>query len=120
MHAETLETIREAIRKRRQLVFMYDGYPRDFCPHAIGTKRDEWHVFGWQFGGDSSHGLDPNGQNWRCLNVDRIQSLSVSDGEWHRGWTKGMKPSSCIDVMDTVVDPAFAAVDRQTLLERIR
>ena len=112
MEFSVLDAIRDAIINHRQLVFVYDGLPREVCPHALGTKRSEWHVFVWQFGGQSSHRLDPNG-DWRCMEVDRISSLTVKDGPWHRGWTKGLKASSCIDVMDTVVDAAHAAVDQR-------
>ena len=118
MSNPVLEVIRDAIRQRRQLTFYYDGLYREVCPHAVGMKDGQWHLFVWQFGGSSRGGL--KGENWRCMVVSHIASLTVRDGQWYRGWTKGYGPSSCIDIIDTVVDAAHAAEVLQTSTVRIR
>lgn len=104
-----LQIIRGAIQNHQQLFFTLDGFPREFCPHVLGTKQSEWHVFGWQFGGESKTGL-PKGGDWRCLVLHDITTDIVArDGDWYRGWAMGKRGQSCIDTIDTVVDAAHAA-----------
>jgi hypothetical protein len=104
--------IREGIRDAKQLVFTCLFHPREFCPHILGTKYGAWHVFGWQFAGTSSRGLKDGG-DWRCLELHDISTdILIRDGQWYRGWTSGDGPSSCVDIIDTVIDPAHAAESR--------
>lgn len=101
----------DAIRSRRQLLFFVNNRAREVSPHALGTKNGEWHLFGWQFGGESIGGFAVGAERWRCFEVADMQNLTVRDGEWHRGWYKGQKArhTTCIDRMDTVIDQAHAA-----------
>lgn len=109
-----LSVIRGAIRNRQSLYFTANDEPREFCPHVLGTKRGEWHVFGWQFGGGSSRGLPPGG-DWRCIELEDISTEIVArSGPWHRGWTKGQRDQTCVDDVDTVIDSAYAAEIRNT------
>lgn len=114
MNADALETIREAIRKRRQLTFTVNGHYRIACPHLLGRKHGEWHVFTWQINDESENGFKPGAQRWRCFDLDDMSGVAIQDGDWHRGWTTGKRKQSCIDVIDTQVDPAYAAQTRNT------
>ena len=93
--------LREAILNRKPVVAFYNGYERQFCPHALGMKRGEAQVLGFQFGGGSSSGLPPGGE-WRCMKVQDLQQLMLTTGPWYTG-TSHSKPQTCIDSIDVEV-----------------
>lgn len=93
--------LRQAIIDRKQVVCVYQGLPREVCPHAIGTKRGERHVLVFQFGGQSSQGLPPDGQ-WRCMNPDEISGAIIQAGPWRTG-SSHTRPQTCIDQIDVEV-----------------
>ena len=35
----TYELIKDAILNKKQITAVYDGYYREMCPHALGTKN---------------------------------------------------------------------------------
>jgi hypothetical protein len=107
IHSEQLELLRVAIRERKQVFGCYHGHHREFCFHILGLKEEKWHVLGWQFGGTSESGKLPN---WRCVALDELTDISVMEGVWHRGYIKGIGRQYCVDWVDTIVDPAYAAV----------
>ena len=100
---ETYARLRQAIQEKRQVVARYDGAVREFCPHALGTKRGERHVLAYQFGGESASGLPPGGE-WRCLAVDELADVEVRAGEWHSA-PNVFNPQSCLDEVDLAVEP---------------
>lgn len=106
-HAAEVAILRSSIRELKQVAAKYHCFHRIFCPHILGLKDDKWHVLGWQFGGASERGGLPN---WRCMALDELSLLSSQDGSWHRGHAKGVSKQYCIDWVDTIVDPAFAAI----------
>lgn len=95
------DLLKQAILGRKQVSAMYDGYPREMCPHAMGWKTGVHHVLSFQFAGDSSRGLPPSGQ-WRCMDVDGLTNVSVHDGPWHTG-PSHTKPQNCIDQIEVEV-----------------
>ena len=110
---DKLALLRSAIIELKQVTANYNGYYRVFCPHILGTKQQLWKVFVWQFDGQSSQ---PNElPMWRDLAVQDLHSVTLQDGDWHRGWTTGQRQQKAIDTIDTVVDPVHAAVVRQIL-----
>ena len=98
--------IREAIWNHKQLTCFVNGLGREFCPHILGTRHDDWRTLVWQFAGRSSHGNLPD---WRCYELADIHNLAIRDGEWHRGFVLGTRDQRNIDVIDTVVDAEYAA-----------
>lgn len=96
------DLIRQAILDRHQIFAMYDGYERELCPHVIGTKNGEDKMLAYQFGGDSSRGLPPQGE-WRCFYVDRFSNVTAKPGEWHSG-TSHLRRQTCVDEVDVEVD----------------
>jgi hypothetical protein len=113
-----LDLIRSAIRDRRQIAFWSTGYHRIACPHLLGTKLGAWHLFVWQINDESEHGFEPGAQRWRCIEIGDITGLEIHPGEWVRGWSGGQRGQSCVDVIDTQVDPVHAAEVRSTFPAR--
>ena len=73
---------RTAILTEQQVVCVYDGRPRELCPHIIGrNKSGEQVVLAWQFAGESSGPLP----QWRCLKLANVRDARARDGRWHAG-----------------------------------
>lgn len=83
------DVIRQAIAEKKQITAIYDGLPREMCPHVIGTNKegDQQCLF-YQFAGQSSRGIfaltDPNAfQNWRCLKIAKLSNVQAREGKWY-------------------------------------
>src|SRR2546428_13715170 len=78
------DLLKEAILKHRQVVAVYHGLPREFCPHVLGTKDGKEHCLAYQFGGQSSTGpiVPGSTDNWRCFLVSELSDVSLRDGLW--------------------------------------
>lgn len=96
--------IRQAILDKDIIIATYNGHRREFCPHVLGRKNGVAHVLGYQFAGESSSGLEPNGSphNWRCMEVRKLRNVTVQKGNWHSAPNHG-QPQSCVDVIDVEV-----------------
>ena len=92
----------QAINERKQITGYYDGLYREMCPHVVGWKVPAHHVLSYQFAGDSSKGLAPEGE-WKCMDVDGISQLALRDGPWRTGTTHG-KPQRCVDVIEAEIN----------------
>ena len=95
------QVLKTAISQKQQVKANYDGYYRELCPHAIGWKNGAYHVISFQFAGQSSRPLPPGGQ-WKCMDVDRLEIVSVSDGPWHTN-DDHTRPQTCIDNIELEV-----------------
>lgn len=100
------ELLYQAISEKKQILAVYDGYPREMCPHVLGWKNGVRHIFSFQFAGGSSQGLPPEGQ-WKCMDVDGLSNVSLRDGPWHTGTRKTDKPQSCVDLNQIDLEVAF-------------
>jgi hypothetical protein len=89
-----------AILNRQQVTCRYNGQYREVCPHVLGHKDGRETALVYQFGGDSTRGLSPNGE-WRCLNLAEVQDAEVRDGRWYSG---GRHSQSQRCVQDVYVD----------------
>lgn len=112
LHPKQLDLLRSSINERKQVFGSYQGHEREFCFHILGVKdcgdgHEKWHVLGWQFGGTSESGRIPS---WRCVALEDLTNVSLVDGIWHRGHIKGVGRQYCVDWVDTMVAPEFAAV----------
>lgn len=94
----TYQLIRNALLNAQQVVFTYQGLPREVCPHVLGYKDGREKVLVFQFGGQSSRGPIGAGQ-WRCLFLDEVSNVTVRDGDWHSMDTTG-RPQTCVDEVD--------------------
>jgi hypothetical protein len=99
--------VREAILKRYVVVASYHGYIREMCPHVIGKKKGRAHTLLYQFAGESSSGLQPDGSsaNWRCLRVDELSDVAIkkSTGEWHTASNYSAAAQHCVDEIELKV-----------------
>jgi hypothetical protein len=95
------QVLRQAIIDRKQVTCIYQGLPREVCPHVIGKKRGKNHVLVFQFGGQSSRGLPPGGE-WRCMDPDTVTNAALRDGPWHTG-DSHLKPQTCVDQIDVEI-----------------
>jgi hypothetical protein len=43
----------QAMRMRKQILCMYDGFPRELCPIILGHSQDQEKALTYQFGGQS-------------------------------------------------------------------
>ena len=87
-----------SIRRRQPITAMYDGCMRQLCPHRLGWNRsDERRVLCYQYGGDSTSGLGGPGakSNWRCLAVEKLSDVELTDGHWHTA-PNHSRPQTCI------------------------
>ena len=98
---DTWETLAHAIEERRQVLATYNGRPRAFCPHALGMKGDKRHVLVYQFDAARRIGERPT-TGWRCLEVERLENVSLHVGEWHTA-PNVFNPQSCLDEVEVVV-----------------
>ncbi|RQO30289.1 hypothetical protein DBR32_11995 [Taibaiella sp. KBW10] len=98
------DLIKQAILEKKQIIASYNGYYREMCPHAIGTKKGREQAIFYQFGGDSSSGpVSPGDKsNWRCIPVAGLDQVMIRDGEWHTA-DNHSTPSTCIDFIDVQV-----------------
>lgn len=101
--ADTYALLKQAIEDKMAVTAVYDGLPRIFSPHALGTKRGQPHVLVYQFGGESRSGLPETGE-WRCLDVDDLSEVSLEPSEWHTA-ANVFNPQSCLDEIDVVAQP---------------
>jgi hypothetical protein len=88
----------QAVRERQQIVFTYDGRPREACPLILGYSADgKEAVSAYQVGGRSSPGNKLPG--WRCFYLSKMSELSIQDGEWLEGESH-KQPQSCVQFVD--------------------
>lgn len=102
----TYEIIKDAILNKKQIIATYQGYVRELCPHAIGTKNGREQALFYQFGGYSSQGRIVPGSpsNWRCLPIDGLSNISVRNGDWHTAGNHSIA-QTCVDLIDVEVIP---------------
>jgi predicted DNA-binding transcriptional regulator YafY len=68
-------TICDAIRARRLLRFVYDGYERVVEPHAYGVNTAGHEALsGWLVGGWSASATEPG---WRMFRLDQMRDVAA-------------------------------------------
>jgi hypothetical protein len=101
------EIVKDAIQNRKTVTATYHGLIRVMSPHVLGRKRGREQALFYQFAGESKSGLGPDGdpENWRCMFLDELSSVSSSDakGEWHSA-PNHSRPQTCVDSIDVVVN----------------
>ena len=97
--------IRDAVLHYLQVVAVYDGLPRELCPHVLGTTNGKPLCLFYQFGGSSRRGLDvldPD-SSWRCLNINELSDVTARKGPWHTSANYSRNPQRCVQVVDVQV-----------------
>jgi hypothetical protein len=105
MNSAVYQLIRQAIIEKKCMEASYKGFLRMMCPHTLGAnKNGEEQALFYQYGGESSKGLEAPGspRNWRCLRVEELSSLKIIAGTW-QGGTNHSKPQTCVDQIDVEV-----------------
>jgi hypothetical protein len=93
--------LRLAILTRQQVVGLYGGHVREFCPHVLGRKQGEPRCLVYQFGGSSQTGpITPRSpDNWRCLKVDQLEVIQLRPGPWFSG-PSHERDQRCVDLVE--------------------
>ena len=93
--------IRRTMEAKKPFSCTYNGLRREVCAHTLGTKNGKEQVLVFQFAGESSKGLPPEGE-WRCMPVAGIQDFQEIDGPWHTD-DRHSQSQTCVDTVDLEV-----------------
>jgi hypothetical protein len=89
--------IRAAVTARQPVSAVYEQRPRLVCPHRLGhNSAGQARVLCYQYGGESSTGLEPSGSsaNWRCMKLEKFSRVELLEGIWHTAPTiPGRRPA---------------------------
>jgi hypothetical protein len=104
MPSPIYELFAAAMKARKQIICIYDGYPRELCPHILGHgKGGEEVALSYQFAGKSSRPLPKKGE-WRCLRLAKVSDATLRDGPWHGG-SGHSQAQACVEIVDLDVNP---------------
>jgi hypothetical protein len=103
----------QAMAEQRQILCLYDGYPRALCPIILGHSKGEEVALTFQFAGESNSGLPPQGA-WKCLRLSKIGDAQLRDGPWHGG-SRHTRPQVCVETVDLDVNPRSPYHSRRRL-----
>lgn len=96
---DTYHLIRSAVIARRCLTATYERRIRHFSPHCLGqNKSGGFSVLGFQYAGQSSSILPPNGQ-WRCFQLRNLTEVRINADRWRTG-SGHTRPSDCVKQVD--------------------
>jgi predicted DNA-binding transcriptional regulator YafY len=96
--SETYALIWRAVRERQQLVFAYDGYPREVTPVILGYDANGQEALSaYQFAGATSG--TKKLPDWRCFKLPKIRDLATRPGAWKEGRSH-TQPQSCVQHVD--------------------
>jgi hypothetical protein len=93
----------QAMTERKIIHCVYDGYPRELCPHILGHTKGKEVALAFQFGGQSKSGLPPRGE-WRCLWLEKIRGAELQDGPWRTGIAHSRR-QPCVEIVDMDINP---------------
>jgi len=91
-----LELLKQSIESKSCATCVYDGLPREICPHVVGYKDGRLQALSFQYGGATSTGpIGPSG-GWKCMVLDKIERLTLVTGTWRTGDSHS-QPQTCVD-----------------------
>lgn len=98
------DLLADAIKNKKNVHAYYKDYYREMCPHTLGYKNGKQKCLLYQFAGESSSGLEPDGspRNWRCVFVEELTQVEIVDGSWHTA-PNHSRPQTCVDQIDVEV-----------------
>ena len=83
----------DAIRNKRRVCYIYQGKPREGCPHVLGLDRD---------GAEKVlvYRIVPGGSQpqWRCLFVAETAIAGPAHGRWLEGNSHKQRNNCIVDV----------------------
>jgi len=100
----TYEIVKDAIQNKKIIHAIYKSKERIMCPHCLGTKGSRQQTLFYQFAGESSTGLQPDGSanNWRCLFIDELSNVWSEAGNWHTA-PNHSRLNTCVDNVDVEI-----------------
>ncbi|EFD0191031.1 hypothetical protein WEI_04779 [Escherichia coli KTE25] len=98
------DLIAKAIKEKLQVTAYYQGFYREMCPHALGSKKGRKQALFYQFGGESSKGTVTPGStfNWRCIPIDGLTEVTLQSGQWYTAENHS-QAQTCVDQIDIEV-----------------
>ncbi len=99
MPSSSYVAIRAAMAAKKQITCSYNGYHREMCVHTIGTSAGKEMILGYQFAGESSKPPSTDDQRWRCMEVAKIENITVRDGPWKTS-ANHSKAQTCVKDVD--------------------
>lgn len=106
-HSSLFRLLHRAILEREQVVFSYQGFPREVCPIILGHKGGPERLLAYQFAGSGSRG--PVKGEWKCFDLAEMKDAKARTGRWYSGDTH-RAPQSCID--DVFIDVNTKVLDQ--------
>ncbi|WP_407154376.1 hypothetical protein [Bradyrhizobium sp. STM 3557] len=103
MPSSTYQLIVRAMRQRKPVLCIYEGFARAVCPSILGHKKGQERVLAYQFDGRSRGGLPPGGK-WKCLDLAKMSHVELHAGPWRTG-RKHSKAQRCVDEVDIDINP---------------
>lgn len=104
MPSPCYDLFEQAMRLRKQIICMYEGYPRELCPIILGHSQGEEKALTYQVGGKSKSGLPRKGE-WRCLFLSKVGNAQLRDGPWRAGSLHNQR-QGCVQIVDLDVNPS--------------
>ncbi|MEO6395840.1 MAG: hypothetical protein ABIO40_08015 [Devosia sp.] len=104
MPSATYELFLTAMRRRQQIVCVYQGQPRELCPILLGRTGLEEKALVFQFGGATSAGPIGEPGEWKCLRLTEVFEARLRPGTWHAG-TSHSSAQSCMKMVEYDVNP---------------
>ena len=98
------DLIAKAIKEKLQVTAYYQGFYREMCPHALGSKKGRKQALFYHFGGESSKGTVTPGStfNWRCIPIDGLTEVTLQSGQWYTAENHS-QAQTCVDQIDIEV-----------------
>ena len=97
------DVIGVAIAGKIPLRAIYDGRERLLCPHMLGrAKEGQVRVLCLQIGGESASGLRREDGDWRCLALEKFNSVRPVEEPWRTAGSSLRRPK-CIDQVELEV-----------------
>ena len=103
MTSQTYQLIVQAMRERKQVLCIYEGFARAVCPIILGHKNGRARVLAYQFDGGSRGGL-PQGGQWKCLDIAKMSHVELHAGPWYAG-ERHSEAQHCVDDVDIDMNP---------------
>src|SRR5437660_6993645 len=93
---------------------VYKQKSRLLCPHILGRNKDgRLQVLCYQFGGESSRGLDR--PNWRCIPLEGITAVELVDLPWRSGGAHSNIQTCVEDIELDTADPSNSRTTRAAM-----
>jgi hypothetical protein len=100
--SQTYTFIRQALRRREPITFVYGGKPRAACPIVLGYSADGREALSaYQVAGETSGGRALPA--WRCFYLAEIRGLESGGAAWREG-DSHKQPQTCVRFVDVDVN----------------